>query len=187
MGNEPVNNKTFGGVTFNWNEVRKSNVRTDENGQKIYFIEFKTGVTAEYPEQQAGEMSSRELTMWQSLDYDTETILNRIDGAKIKGSKKDDHIIAKETTNSEIDVSGDNNDDHVDVESKYTTFKHADGHTISDRKVSGDNEILLGEGDTATKTRRFITKTQKAKGGAYKTEEKTRTFDAKGPGTENRM
>lgn len=184
MGNEPVNSKTFGGVSFNWNQVKSAKVKTGENGQKIYFIEFKTGVTAEYPMQEDGSMQSRELTMWQSMDYDTETVLKNLKGAKIKGSEKDDHIIAKEVTDSTIDVSGDNNDDHVDVESEYRNYKYKDGTKFHDSKLSKNNTLILGKDDTATKTTKIIKKTEDGKGG-FKVDEEVRSRDIEGPGIEN--
>ena len=184
MGNEPVNLKTFGGVAFNWNQVKSAKVKTGQNGEKTYFIEFKTGVTAEYPMQKNGSMQSRELTMWQSMDYDTETILSKLKGVKIKGSKQDDHIVAKEVEDSTIDVSGDNNDDHIDVESVYRHYKYKDGTRSRDIKASKNNTLILGKDDTATKTTKIIQKTENGRGG-LKVDEEVRTYDIEGPGIEN--
>lgn len=186
MGNEPVNYKTFGGVEFNWNEVKSAKVKTGQNGQKMYFIEFKTGVTAEYPMQEDGSMSSRELTMWQSMDYDTETIIQRMEGATIKGSEKDDHIVAKEVKDSTIDVSGDNNDDHVDVENTYKYYKYNNGDSYNDALKSEDNTIILGNDDTATRKNKNISNFQNNKGEWTKKED-VRTLDVEGPGIETRM
>ena len=186
MGNEPVHSKTFGGVEFNWNQVKSAKVKTGENGQKMYFIEFKTGVTAEYPLQESGSMHSRELTMWQSMDYDTETILKGIEGATIKGSKKDDHIVAKEVKNSTIDVSGDNNDDHVDVENTFRYYKRNDGSSYNDAIKSENNKIILDAEDTATRKNKNVSKFQN-KSGEWTEKETINNLDVEGPGTETRM
>ena len=185
MGNEPIMNKNFGGVDFNWNQVKSAKVKT-VNGQKMYFIEFKSGVTAEYP-QQTGDasMQSRELTMWQSLDYDTETILNGIENAKVKGSKQDDHIVGTGVKNCEIDVSGDNNDDHVDINSKTTFIKHRDGGESRSAKASSDNKIILDENDSATRTYEY--KTRKYVKGKKQEELKVQERKVKGPGIDTSM
>ena len=178
MGNEPVNIKTFGGVNFNWNQVKAAKVRT-VNGQKMYFIEFKTGVTAEYPMQEQGSMRSRELTMWQSMDYDTETILNDMKGVTVKGSKKDDHIVAKGITNSTINVSQDNNDDHIDVISSNTYA----GDELLHSEASYGNTVILDDSDSATKTNKSLV--YNTSGG--KTKKEKGLFKAEGPGTDNRF
>ena len=182
MGNEPVDNRTFGGVDFNWNEVKSAKVRK-VNGQKIYFIEFKTGVTARYPLQENGgaSISSRELTMWQSMDYDTETFLKNMKHAVIKGSKKDDHIVAKGITNSTIDVSQDDNDDHVDVISERTYA----GNELLHTEESYDNTVILDDSDSATKKNKSIK--YKAGGGKTKEEKEKDLFEAKGQGVDNRF
>ena len=177
-GNDPVNIKTFGGVNFNWNQVKAAKVRT-VNGQKMYFIEFKTGVTAEYPMQEQGSMRSRELTMWQSMDYDTETILNDMKGVTVKGSKKDDHIVAKGITDSTIDVSQDKNDDHIDVISSDTYA----GNELLHSEESYANTVILDDSDSATKTQKSIT--YETSGG--KKEREKNLFEAKGQGVDNRF
>ncbi|MBQ8459179.1 hypothetical protein IJ541_03645 [bacterium] len=188
-GKEPIMYKNFGGVDFNWNQVKSAKVK-NVNGQKMYYIEFKSGVTAEYPEQSGdASMRSRELTMWQSFDYDTETILNGVQNAKVKGSKKDDHIIGKEVQNCEIDVSGDNNDDHVDIESKYRTTKfnkkHG-GYTDRSAKRSSDNKIILDKNDSATRTYEYKEKIQQPDG-KFKENLAVQKREVNGPGVDTTM
>lgn len=110
---EPV--KRFGGLGLDWNQVKNCEIKQNKNGEKTYFIEFKTGVTAEYPMQKTGYIESRELTLWQSFDYDTQTHLTGANNVKIKGSKNDDHILIDYSTNTTVDVGGDNNDDEVHI------------------------------------------------------------------------
>lgn len=175
MGNDPLNNKTFGGVLFNWNEVKSANVKKVQ-GQKMYFIEFKSGVKVQYPKQRENEnnnpeMRSKELTMWQSLDYDTETFLNNVEHVKVSGTPKDDHIIGKSIIYSEINVSGDYNDDHVDIVSEKA-YEDIEGRSHLERAdiegkrglwrdfdkshESHDNRLILGKDDTATKIDRNV-------------------------------
>ena len=139
---EPYMKKILGGVEFNWNQVKAAKVRKNQDGERIYTIEFKSGVKVEYPEQNNGAIQSRELTMWQSLDHDTETLLDDIKGAQVYGTMKDDLIKGKNIGNCTINVSGDNNDDHVEITNSY--FDYDDYY--ESKKY---NTVILGNSDTA--------------------------------------
>ena len=138
---EPYMHKRLGGVNFNWNQVKAAKVRKNQDGERIYTIEFKSGVKVEYPEQNNGAIQSRELTMWQSLDHDTETLLYDIKGAQVHGTKKDDLIKGENIEDCTINVSGDNNDDHVEITNSYFDYDHYN--------ESKNNTVILGNSDTA--------------------------------------
>lgn len=161
---EPVNNRNFGGVNFNWNQVKSAKVTKHKDGKETYFIEFKTGVTAEYPLQNGGQMrsNSREYSLMNLLKdvvsgndvYDTETELYGLVDAKVKGSKKDDYIVADGVKNCTIDVGGDNNDDHVDIKGDCVETHCQEGGAGYIKRVmnegSDGNRIILDQYDTAT-------------------------------------
>jgi len=190
---EPVNMKNFGGVDFNWNEVKSAKKVKGKDGKETYIVQFQTGVTAQYPLQkgQGASMGSRELTMWQSIDYDTETVLTDIDGAKIKGSKKDDHIIAKNIEDTVIDVAGDNNDDHVDIISYNRSESHygEDYHDVTymSNDNSEGNKIVLGNDDTADQKVDFEDKAYTDDGVKITNKKKFTSNSVEGPGIENRF
>ncbi len=170
---DPIHNKKFGGVNFNWNQVKSAEVK-QKDGKKIYIVEFKSGIKVEYPEQKYGKMQSRELTMWQSFDYDTETILENVDNVKVTGSQKDDHIIGETITNSTINVANDkNNDDKVDIRSEIRKYK--DGIIAED--LSENNTLILDKSDTAT-----LSKITRIIGEDIRVKEK----DIEGPGIDKR-
>ena len=137
---EPYMHKRLGGVNFNWNQVKAAKVRKNQDGERIYTIEFKSGVKVEYPEQNRGTIESRELTMWQSLDHDTETLLYDIKRAQVHGTKKDDLIKGEDIEDCTINVSGDNNDDHVEITNFYFGLE---GYV-----ESKNNTVILGNSDT---------------------------------------
>ena len=185
MADKPVNRVNIGGVTLDWNQVKSKKVQT-VNGQKVFIIEFKTGVKAIYPTQNSNDgasIDSRELTMWQSLDYDNETFVKNLDNAVITGSIEDDHIIAENVYNTTIDVSDDNNDDQVDVVSAHYKEVRSDGTLRyvgkDNHGYSHDNKVKLDKHDKASE----IVKN-------YENSEKTDEYTlskVKGPGTENRF
>ena len=178
---EPVNIKNFGGVDFNWNQVKSAKVEKGKDGKKTFFIEFKTGVKMEYPMQQGDTSAgSKELTMWQSLDYDNETVIYGLKNAKITGSKNDDHIIGRGIKGCRIDVSNDNNDDKVDV-NKGAEYKYPD-HTLEKHIESEDNTIVMDKKDKATQLQTHVTYAKDGKVEKFK-----REINVEGPGIENRF
>lgn len=195
---EPVNNKNFGGVNFNWNQVKSAKVIRNKDGEETYFIEFKTGVTAEYPLQHGARMSSvpREFSFMNlmrdvasgDIDYDTKTELSFIKGATIKGSSKEDHIVGEYIKDCTIDVSGDNNDDHVDIKGDSLTCRYENGKYINSDSYNGshDNKVVLDKHDTMTNIERVDT----TKDGKYEFSiwgPKTYETKIEGPGVENRF
>lgn len=177
MTDPAVHNKNFGGVNFNWNEVKSAKVVKGKNGKETYFIEFKTGVKAEYPVQNGASMNSRELTMWQSLDYDNETVINGMQGATITGSQSDDHIVANGVKGCTINVANDNNDDHVDIVENDEYFSSYGG--LHEATNSEGNKIILDKKDTA-KNKYIISNGNLDAIGAQE-------VNVQGPGVENRF
>ena len=175
---DPVNRKNFGGVDINWNQVKSAKMEKGKDGKKTFFIEFKTGVKMEYPMQQGvPSAESKELTMWQSLDYDNETVIDGLKNAKITGSKNDDHIIGKGIKGCRIDVANDNNDDKVDI----LGYRYPD-HTICSFRESEDNTIVMDKKDKATQLHTHVTGTVDGKVENFK-----REINVEGPGIENRF
>ena len=178
MADYPVNPKDFGGANVNWNEVKSAKITKNKNGQKTYTIVFKTGVTAQYPVQKGGaSIQSRELTMWQSIDNDTETVANGFEGLQLKGSEKDDYIIGRNLKNSKIDVANDKgNDDHVVLES---LSQHKPDYTFW--QCNEGVSVKLDENDTLDK--RHVHEESNGKGDISTTVE---NYRIKGPGIEAR-
>lgn len=48
---EPIKTVTFGGLTYNANDVQSTSTETDKKGNKTFIINFKTGETMKYPRQ----------------------------------------------------------------------------------------------------------------------------------------
>ena len=151
MGNKPIHRKNFGGASLNWNEVKSAKVTKGKNGDKTYTVVFKTGVEASYPQQknQDAALSSQQAALF-DFGTDNVTTADNMDRLFIKGSKEDDRIIGTGITNSRIDVSGDNNDDHVIIQSK---IKNRDYGDIVDRteQYSENNTLILDRHDSAEK------------------------------------
>lgn len=165
MAEPTVYNKYFGGVEFNWNEVKSAKKVTDKYGRETFIVEFKTGIKAEYPEQNGSSMNSKELTMWQSFEYDNETIINGMHGAKITGSQKDDHIVAYSTHDCEIDVANDNNDDYVEVIGTDLDYEHDTRDTL----------VKLDKSDKLRRAHHY----------SLENHEENSSVEIKGPGIDN--
>jgi hypothetical protein len=144
----PIKKVSFGGATFNENDVKKRDVRFD-NGKKIYCVFLNNGVKIEYPEQpeeQNAQINGRELTWWNSFTDDTRTDLYRIDGAMVTGSENDDIISLNGCTNCKVDVSGDDNDDNVYIgDDNFTNWGQ---NPRPSGRVSEHNTVIMDDNDT---------------------------------------
>lgn len=138
MAEPAINHKVFGGAHFNWNQVEHATETLNKDGKKTYCVIFKTGVKIEYPEQDDAyydaAATSREYTMWQSLDYDTETFTKNFKNAKITGSLKDDYIESIDNEGCIIDVANDHNDDKVKVKILQLKNSRENNEIILDSK-----------------------------------------------------
>ena len=134
----------IGGVYFNSNQIKASRQEL-KDGKAHYTIEFKTGATLSFPEQEVERNSSKkyvyssEVGFFENLvtegDYvDTRNNIAGLYGATFTGSKNDDCIEVHGCENCTINVANDENDDLVDV-SGLAGNKNVTVKTDSDDKI----------------------------------------------------
>lgn len=186
MGNKPIHRKNFGGASLNWNEVKSAKVTKDKNGDKTYTVVFKTGVEASYPQQknQDAALSSQQAALF-DFGTDNVTTADNMDRLFIKGSPEDDRIIGTGITNSKIDVSGDNNDDHVIIQSKrqHEEWTNGEYNHVEEQK-SENNTLILGENDSAEENTDFKRIRVKSNG-EKSVREYNYSREIQGPGIDN--
>ncbi|MDR1168664.1 MAG: hypothetical protein LBK53_07250 [Heliobacteriaceae bacterium] len=123
----------YGGMKLNPNQILSKNVSIRENGEKVYSVFLKNGMSFYYPEQKNGariftgavrDMSDGERHMDITI-YNAEKVV-------LKGSDKKDYVSLESSENCVIDVSND----------KY-------GELVSSTKGRG-NRFILGGTDSVT-------------------------------------
>lgn len=126
-------NVTWGGVRLNKDDIKsKDIILNKQTGAQKYFVEFKNGTRIAYDESD-GSLSSVFLKEPHSDRGFNKTYADGIKGLELQGTAEQDDIHVKNSTITDIDVTGEGKPDSVIIE-----------HSMGKAAPSAMNELGLG-------------------------------------------